>query len=572
MSPVGVHARYVVLIGSTLVPQASPKAGGCIRLEGAWPSAPPSPRLDLSYAVDPRAVIDTARNQQPDAPADVSRRHYWSVGQGLVSHHSWYRRRSSANPGIAGIWGRHLIHLIHLGYRREKSTRGGRQNQEDDVETNGGRRDALSSSCNRLPERQERARCSLLTLQLQARWHWLQTASTTETALHCQLAVQGNFEAGLHARGCREEESPEELGLERAVAAVPELVVAVAVAVARTVPSAIERIRSHPPSPFAVGSAPANGQHTDAAQGGCHDVSSAGDDENEHDIWTVAARFRSSDGAEKQAHTGTSAGVTSNEARLAELLNGETNGYFAPPATNSMADVARPRAFGSRSVRSRPHSGNSRRSRSGRQTISPEDIRYAMDIIVQPPSSARAGYSMNGTIIVRLRTTNAHPDDAIVDSGNLVAVASLVPGPNSSVSHDPNVLNSLLAGRYVDNIHPFSDDEADGSIASMELDDPRGVGYMRFSELVIRQAGTYRIRITLVRIRNSSSDPPVSSFAGGSSVQIVDSNPIVVQGSGPAHNGGIAEMCWILDLPGVTRRNSSACASGPALFPSVNVK
>jgi hypothetical protein len=160
-----------------------------------------------------------------------------------------------------------------------------------------------------------------------------------------------------------------------------------------------------------------------------------------------------------------------------------------------------------------------------------------MDIVVQPPSSARAGYPINGTIIVRLRTTNTHPDDAIRDSGNLVAIASLVPGPNSSVSSDPNVLSTLLAGRYYDTIHPFSDDEADGSITSMELDDPRGVGYMRFPDLVIRQAGIYRIRITLIRIRNSSSDPPVDSVGGASSVQIVDSNPIVVQGSGPVYNG-----------------------------------
>lgn len=201
-----------------------------------------------------------------------------------------------------------------------------------------------------------------------------------------------------------------------------------------------------------------------------------------------------------------------------------------------MADVARPRAIGSRSVRSRPHSATSRRSRPGVQSIAPEDISYAMDIVVQPPPTARAGYSLNGTIIVRLRTTNSHPDDAIADSGNLVAVATLIPGPNSTVSSDPNVLSTLLAGRYFDNIHPFSDDEADGSIASMELDDHRGVGYMRFSDLVIRQAGTYRIRITLIRIRNSSSDPPVASAAGGASVQIVDSNPIVVQGSGPAHH------------------------------------
>jgi hypothetical protein len=57
------------------------------------------------------------------------------------------------------------------------------------------------------------------------------------------------------------------------------------------------------------------------------------------------------------------------------------------------------------------------------------------------------------------------------------------------------------------------------------------VGYMRFPDLVIRQAGTYRIRITLIRLRNSASDPPVSSAGNGASVQVVDSNTIVVAGA-----------------------------------------
>ncbi|OAL00996.1 hypothetical protein IQ06DRAFT_368983 [Phaeosphaeriaceae sp. SRC1lsM3a] len=221
-------------------------------------------------------------------------------------------------------------------------------------------------------------------------------------------------------------------------------------------------------------------------------------------------------------------------ARLAELLNGETvqqvNG-----ATSPMADVARPRALGSRSVRSRPHNRPSGRSRSGRHSLSPEDIRYAMDIVVQPPRSARVGQTLPGSIIVRLRTTNADPEDAVADSANLVAVATLVPG-NPAAPADPSVLNALLAGRRFDSIHPFADDEADGSIASMDMADPHGVGYMRFPELVIRQAGTYRIRITLIRIRNSASDPPVSSAGNGASVQIVDSNTIVVMGAGTATN------------------------------------
>ncbi|KAF1958071.1 hypothetical protein CC80DRAFT_443275 [Byssothecium circinans] len=193
-----------------------------------------------------------------------------------------------------------------------------------------------------------------------------------------------------------------------------------------------------------------------------------------------------------------------------------------------MADIARTRGFGSTSVRSR-HAGNgNRRSRSDRQAVSPADIRYTMDIVVQPPSSARAGYAINGTIVVRLRTTNMYADDAIEDSQNLIALASLVPVAGSSAP-DPRTLDRSLGGRRYVSVHQFSDDEADGSIAAMELDDPQGVGYMNFPDLSIHQTGTFRIRITLIRVP-SSGNP---SIAGGVSIQAIDSNPIVVQSSGP---------------------------------------
>jgi hypothetical protein len=203
-----------------------------------------------------------------------------------------------------------------------------------------------------------------------------------------------------------------------------------------------------------------------------------------------------------------------------------------------MAHVVHQRAFGRSSARSRHDTGSRRVTRPNRTSLSAEDREYAMDIVVQPPSIARAGYSINGTIIVRLRTTNPNANAATEDALNLAAIASLVPGPGSTVSSDPSVLNTLLSGRRVDNIHTLADDEADGSIASMELNDSEAVGYMRFSGLVIRQAGTYRIRITLLRMRNSSSDPPPASVTGAAAVQVVDSNPIVVQTGGPtAYNG-----------------------------------
>jgi hypothetical protein len=160
-----------------------------------------------------------------------------------------------------------------------------------------------------------------------------------------------------------------------------------------------------------------------------------------------------------------------------------------------------------------------------------------MDVILQPPATARAGSRLGGTIVVRLRTTNSNPDDAMADSHNLFAVAMLVPGSNSSALSDPTVLDTFLAGRRYDSVRPFSDDEADGTIASMEMDDPRGVGYMLFPELIIRQPGTYRIRIALWR----AADPPSASAGGRACLQVVDSNPITVQrppaNNVAAHNG-----------------------------------
>ncbi len=227
-------------------------------------------------------------------------------------------------------------------------------------------------------------------------------------------------------------------------------------------------------------------------------------------------------------------------ARIARLRNEETN-YELPNTTSTMADVARRRNLGSRSVRSRHHSENahtSGRSRSGQHFLSPEDIRYAMDFIVQPPGTARAGQIMAGSMVVRLCTTNADPSEAVASSTNLVGVATLIPDPILSTSIDASLLNTALVGRRLDSIHPFADDEADGSIASMDMANPNGVGYMSFPELSIRRPGTYRIRITLIRIHPSSGEPRAESAGNGSSMHTAESTPIVVSGSEASYDFG----------------------------------
>lgn len=208
-------------------------------------------------------------------------------------------------------------------------------------------------------------------------------------------------------------------------------------------------------------------------------------------------------------------------ARRTESFRETTNTTpQSDPSTGPMADVARRSAVNSRQVQLRQPSNAARisaRSRSGHYL---SNIQYAMDCIVQPPRTARAGYIIPGTVIARLRTTNTDPDYAAADSPNLMAVIALVPGPNSTASSDPHVLNPLLTGPRIASIHPFADDEADGSIASMDMAGPQGVGYMSFANLAVHQAGTFRLRITLVRT------------ADGAAIQIVESNPFVVQSNG----------------------------------------
>src|SRR5689334_20854024 len=88
-------------------------------------------------------------------------------------------------------------------------------------------------------------------------------------------------------------------------------------------------------------------------------------------------------------------------ARLAQLLNGD---FEAATEENSMADVARPRAYGNRTVGRSRHNGgrSSRPSRSDRSSLSPEDISYAMDVVLQPRSYIQVGEALP-PVVVRLR-------------------------------------------------------------------------------------------------------------------------------------------------------------------------
>lgn len=147
-------------------------------------------------------------------------------------------------------------------------------------------------------------------------------------------------------------------------------------------------------------------------------------------------------------------------------------------------------------------------------------------MIVQPPSTARLGAALRPPVTVRLRTVNGETageaDNA--ETANLLAVATLT-ADSFNDSASPIDPNSLLEGRRFDSIHPFiGDDDLHGH----ETAETRGVGYVSFPNLVIRQEGTYRIRVTLIKVRSATGETSLAS-PGGSSVQVIDSNPIIVE-------------------------------------------
>jgi hypothetical protein len=141
---------------------------------------------------------------------------------------------------------------------------------------------------------------------------------------------------------------------------------------------------------------------------------------------------------------------------------------------------------------------------------------YAMDVLVQPPPSVRAGRHLTPVLMVRLRSLQQGLDEDEDDAAHLLAVATLV-AEHADKTHEE--LQNALAGRRFDSIHPFTDET-----------ESRGVGYASFPDLVIRDEGVYRIRVTLIKVRNAEGGAsPIPD--GGSNVHAVETNPITVDGT-----------------------------------------
>jgi hypothetical protein len=120
-------------------------------------------------------------------------------------------------------------------------------------------------------------------------------------------------------------------------------------------------------------------------------------------------------------------------------------------------------------------------------------------------------------------------DDA--ETTSLLAVATLTSDSINS-STDPVDLTTILSGRVFDSIHPFSEDDPTLGPHVSNVATTNGIGYVSFPDLAIGGEGTWRIRVTLIRIRTPPNESSVSS-SGGANVQVVDSNPITIEHGSP---------------------------------------
>ncbi|KAK3719928.1 hypothetical protein LTR37_004051 [Vermiconidia calcicola] len=144
-----------------------------------------------------------------------------------------------------------------------------------------------------------------------------------------------------------------------------------------------------------------------------------------------------------------------------------------------------------------------------------------LDVTGQPSKGIQLGVPVEKSVMLSLRLSAS--DQVInasnVDTERLFAVTSLVADTRSGdrVPLEPGVLSGQ---KILDSVHPIPEHCA----ATLARNHPcrLALGYFSFPGLLIRQAGTYRIRTTLVKTGGSAD-------AGATSLLSVDSEPIKVE-------------------------------------------
>jgi hypothetical protein len=177
--------------------------------------------------------------------------------------------------------------------------------------------------------------------------------------------------------------------------------------------------------------------------------------------------------------------------------------------------------------------------------------RYEMEIVVQPPATARPRTRLYPPITVRLRIREALTDEEVDGRdqlGRLWALASVVveddqAEPRPSGTH-------ILTGNLVDSAHPLYDDgdspgadQESSATTAVEPHPANALGsYLTFPGLVLNETGNFRIRITLTRMESGGTSM-TATREGGLTLGEVRSRIVRI-----SDDSGSAEMSEFLCL------------------------
>ncbi|MCJ1377596.1 hypothetical protein MMC17_000691 [Xylographa soralifera] len=141
---------------------------------------------------------------------------------------------------------------------------------------------------------------------------------------------------------------------------------------------------------------------------------------------------------------------------------------------------------------------------------------YIMKIVIEPPHQARPGEVLTPPLVMSLENESDpnSPEQEPVDPTLLWAVVSVVSEDDMTPLAPPRT--DLLIGTIADSVHPLTPPDHEGQI-----------GFVAFPDLVIREPGRYRLRISLIKM-NAIGGASTPSYEGGTAVQSMSSRVITV--------------------------------------------
>jgi hypothetical protein len=124
---------------------------------------------------------------------------------------------------------------------------------------------------------------------------------------------------------------------------------------------------------------------------------------------------------------------------------------------------------------------------------SDDRTRYAMRLVVPPPSQIQVGMPFSPKSTVEAMSDDDSNSNSELDFSRLVAVATLDTAEGQTAGS-----NALSGRRLADSVHALPESRSDSA--------GRPVGVVSFPSINIQSAGTYRLRITLIRIDSGNPD------------------------------------------------------------------